>query len=139
MRRIVRRDPADPAGSWQQGLPTEGYSGITGYSDLWIAYPDRPGASRPADGTEPDWGALVEIPTIAVTGDVESARAEAERIAGGPVRVVVTDRPMEEARRIAAEMKADGYEAQAGIAANNPDAAVHVTVPYDDGTLQRRR
>lgn len=39
-----------------------------------------------------------------MTGDVESARAEAER-----------------------------------IAANNPDAAVHVTVRYDDGTLQRRR
>lgn len=112
---------------------------MPGLSHRYISYPSL-AAGPPTDGSEPDLGALVEVPTVAVTGDVDAARAEADRLAGVPVCVVQTDRPLAEAQRVAHLVRRNG-ETSVETMQDPEDSSrmlVRVDVRYDDGTLQRR-
>lgn len=138
----------EPATDWNAKLSTSGLWKVPGYSHHWVG---NPAGVIPEDGSEPDWSAMVDVPTVAVTGDVAAARKAAERIKSGPVCVVHTDRPEAEGRRIAREIKHElmPVAAQAseeeriainvGTDSSQPEnGQVTVHVRYDDGTLQGR-
>ena len=107
------------------------------YAGAWLTQRDPRDPSELDQELADDPEAEVQPPivNIKVTGDREAAEAELTRVWDGPLCVVAAERTEDELRTIQDELTT-GTSGLVSSGVDTMAGTVHLTVTYDDGTLQ---